>query len=157
MPLVLRPYLPHATAATAPSPTHFVPERRYSVEEWLAIEEATGGRYEYHDGTLVSRYVMTGETFARTLLTGNAIGQLGRALRECSPRRDDCSVLSGGLRFATEANRYLYAYASIVCGPARFDEVVTSVVVNPVCVIEAISKSSALLDTCDKFEWYAEL
>ena len=40
--------------ATAPSPTHFVPDRRYSVEEWLAIEEATGERYEYHEGRLVS-------------------------------------------------------------------------------------------------------
>ena len=156
------PYLAQAMTATAPSPTHFVPDRRYSVEEWLAIEEATGERYEYHEGRLVSVRAMAGGTFTHALLISNvshAFGDIVRAMTNAdgSPRTD-CNVLSSDLRLAARSQeRYVYPDAAVVCGPPRFDDIVTSAVVNPVCVIEVISKSSAQLDTGDKFDWYAEL
>ena len=151
------PYLTDVTAL-APPATRFVPDRRYSVEEWLAIEEATGERYEYHGGQLVSVRAMAGGTFTHALLIGNVTGQLYTAIRAAAPRLDRCNVLPSDLRLAARSReRYVYPDAAVVCGPPRYDGVVASAVVNPICIVEVISKSSAELDTGDKFEWYAEL
>lgn len=142
----------------APPLPRFVPDRRYSLEEYLAIEEATGERYEYHDGKLVSVRAMAGGTFAHALLIGNVTGQLYTVIRADSPRRDGCNVLSSDLRLAVRSReRYVYPDAAIVCGEPQYDQAITSAVINPVCVCEVTSPSSLDLDGGEKFEWYAEL
>ena len=150
------------TTLAPPPRARFVPDRRYSIREWLAIEEATGERYEYHDGQLVSVRAMAGGTFAHALLIGNVTHVLGTGVRRMahpdgSPRTE-CNVLSSDLRLAARSReRYIYPDAAIVCGAPTYDAVVTTAVVNPVCVVEVTSKSSADLDIGEKFDWYAEL
>lgn len=57
------------------------PERHYSIEEYLAIEEATGERFEYQGGRLLSVRAMAGDSGYHALLAGNLILALGVAVR----------------------------------------------------------------------------
>ena len=142
----------------APALPKFVPDRRYSVAQWLAIEQASGERYEYHDGKLVSVRAMAGGSYRHALLIGNVIGKLDAVLSDPQAKRTDCHVLSSDLQLAAAPNeRYYYPDAAIVCGPPSFDEVVPTAVVNPVCVVEVLSPSSAGFDTGDKFDHYSKL
>lgn len=148
--------------ASAPTLPTFVPDQRYTLEQWLAIEEATGERYEFHDGKLVSVRAMAGGTFGHALLIGNVtygLGKLVRSLTDSSgSRRADCNVLSSDLKLAVRSEeRYVYPHAAVVCGRPRYDDAVPSAVINPVCVVEVTSPSSADFDGGEKFDWYAEM
>lgn len=144
--------------AKAPDLPTFVPERHYSIAEWLAIEEASGERYEYHDGFLVSVRAMAGGTFRHALLIANLIGKLDAVVSDPDAARKDCYVVSSDLRLATESGgKYYYPDAAIVCGSPQYDPVVPTAVVNPVCVCEVLSPSSEGFDSGEKFDRYAEL
>ena len=38
----------------------FVPDDRYTIEQYLAVEQATSKRYEFHNGSLISVESMAG-------------------------------------------------------------------------------------------------
>ena len=46
----------------------FVPDKGFTVEEWLAVEDVTDERYEFHDGKLVSVRAMAGGTYRHAML-----------------------------------------------------------------------------------------
>ena len=140
----------------------FVPaDRRYTVAEWLAIEEATGERYEYHAGTLVSARAMAGGSPEHALLIGNASYLAGGIVRELEReglRETRCSVYSSDLKLAVlSEERYVYPDLAIVCGKPVFDEAVPTAVVNPVAVFEVLSPSSRDYDEGEKFRHYGAL
>lgn len=158
-PLADRDYLTQTMTTLAPALPTFVPDRRYSVAQWLAIEEASGERYEYHGGRLVSVRAMAGGSYRHALLIGNVTIELGNAVRNAPDEAEaDCHVLSSDLQLAAASDeKYYYPDAAIVCGPPKFDEVVPTAVVNPICVVEVLSPSSAGFDTGDKFDYYSVL
>lgn len=136
----------------------FVPDKGFTVEEWLAVEDVTDERYEFHDGKLVSVRAMAGGTYRHAMLMGNFIGKMDAALSDPLAERTECHVLSSDLRLGVQSGtRYFYPDAAVVCGQPQFDEVVPSAVVNPVLVCEVLSKSSAVFDSFEKFDFYARL
>ena len=140
----------------------FVPDGRYSVEEWLAIEQATGEKYEYHDGKLVSVRAMAGGTWKHTLIAGNVAFLGGGFVRDLAGqvqgKETNCNVLSSDLRiYIPELTRYLYPELTIVCGNPTFDETVPSAIVNPRIVFEVTSPSSREYDEDLKFSFYSQL
>ena len=56
-------------------------QRRYSFEEWRAIEERTEERFEYLDGQLVYWRDMAGGSPTHALISGNLNYELGRIVR----------------------------------------------------------------------------
>ena len=138
----------------------FIPEDRYSLEQWQAIEENTGKRYEYHDGLLVSVELMAGGSPNHSRLAGMAITLSGMALLDAaeSSRLNRCDPHTSDLRIAVDSGRrYLYADAVIVCGTVEYDAIVPSAIVNPVTVFEVLSPSSEGYDRGLKFEFYGAL
>ena len=140
----------------------FVPDGRYTVEEWLAIEEATGEKYEFHDGRLISVRAMAGGTWKHALIAGNVAylgGGVVRGLAESVEKRMyDCHLLSSDLRiYIPELSRYLYPDLTIVCGDPKFDDTVPSAIVNPRIVFEVTSPSSREYDEDLKFNFYSRL
>lgn len=136
----------------------FVPDNRYSIEEWLAIEEVTGERYEYHEGQLVSVTAMAGGTPEHALLISNATGVSYQALSDPKFRAAPCSTYSSDLRLALKSQeRYVYPDLAIVCGKPQYDEVVSSAINNPIAIFEVVSTSSVAFDSGKKFDWYSQL
>ena len=146
------------TVRPAPLPTFVPADRRFTVDEWLAIEEATGERYEYHGGKLVSVRAMAGGSPQHALLIANATGITYRELSATRYRDRRCSVYSSDLKLAVRAEeRYVYPDLAVVCGPPAFDPVVTTAVVNPVAVFEVLSPTSRDYDEGEKFRHYGQL
>ncbi len=139
-----------------PKLSTFVPDSRYTIQQWLAIEEVTGEKYEYHDGNLVSVRAMAGGTFVHAQITFNLGGVAYRDLQ--AQERADCTGLSSDLRvYIPEENRYLYPDLTIVCGKPEFDVTVPTAIVNPLIVFEVTSPSSRDYDEHAKFDFYGQL
>ena len=139
----------------------FDPDDRYTLEQYLAIEQSTGKRYEYHEGQLVSVESMAGGSYSYAVLAGNFIREAGTAIiaaEEADSRLVDCNATTSDLRIAVNGGkRYLYADAAIVCGKPAFDEYIPTAIVNPVVVVEVLSPSSELYDRGLKFDFYQAL
>lgn len=137
------------------------PKRNYSVEEWLLIEEATGERFEYHEGRLMPVNRMQGGTGTHALIGGNLVGSLfilARAQRDVLPESSRCGVYSSDLRIMiTTEKRYVYPDATVVCGEPIYDSKVPTAISNPILVAEVTSPSSDVYDHVDKFEYYSSL
>ncbi len=138
------------------------PKRKYSIEEWLAIEEQTGERYEYHEGFLRSVRAMAGGSGQHALLGANFIYAAGHVVRELdsddTQKTSSCSVYSSDLRLMINVEqRYIYPDAAIICGKPEYDEIVATAAKNPVVVAEILSPTSARYDSGKKFDYYASL
>ena len=143
-----------------PSLPTFVPDERYTLEQWQAIEESTGRRYEFHDGRLVSVEAMAGGSYLHSVLAANFIREAGNAIIAAEDARglQGCHAATSDLRIAVDCGtRYLYADAVVVCGEPHYDEFIPPAVVNPVVVFEVLSPSSEGYDRGRKFEFYGRL
>ena len=154
-----------ATLATIsmlpPKMLRFVPDDRYTLEQYLAIERETGKRYEYHDGHLISVEMMAGGSPNHSRLSANAIKLSGYGIDAAeneSGRLSDCDAHTSDLRISVDSGRrYLYADAVIVCGAIEYDTVIPTAIVNPITVFEVISPSSEGYDRGLKFDFYGAL
>ena len=126
------------------------PDRRYTVEEYLAIDDAAEGRYEYRDGEIIA---MAGAGYQHIRISGNLIRHLGNRLAG-SP----CEALSSDLRVRAVRNRrYCYPDVTVVCGEPQFDPPDRQVtLVNPQVVFEVLSPSTELSERGEKFTRYRQ-
>lgn len=124
--------------------------RRYTVEEYLAIDEGAEVRYEYRDGEIID---MSGGTFEHALIASNLIRHAGNRLAG-SP----CRVFTSDLRVRALRNRrYCHPDVTVVCGQPVFDPPNRRVtVVNPKVVFEVLSTSTELSDRGEKFDRYRQ-
>ncbi len=123
-------------------------DRRYTVAEYLAIDEDSDVRYEYRDGELLA---MAGAEFEHVQVSINLAGELRNRLAgtPCQPLNSDMRVR------AARNRRYCYPDVAVVCGTPLFDPPNRRVtVVNPTVVFEVLSRSTELSDRGEKFTRY---
>jgi len=121
----------------------------FTLEEYFALEAASDRRWEYRDGMVVC---MSGGTEAHYTIESNVHFQLRLALRggPCRAYTADTPVYSPA--YPT----YLYPDASVACDP-KFrtrPEVPRDMLINPVLVVEVLSKHTQGFDRGEKFELY---
>ena len=132
--------------------------RTYTIEEWQAIEERTGEKFEFIDGRLVNWQAMAGGTGIHALLSTNFTGAMFRRFVEGEARYGDCNAYNSDLQLKLpEGRKYVYPDAAIVCGEPVYDTVLKTAIQNPTVVAEVLSESSFQYDTGKKFEYYAKL
>jgi len=124
--------------------------RRFTVEEYLAIERAAESRSEYIDGQI---YAMTGASRAHNLITLNLASALHAALSG-SP----CEVYASDMRVKV-ADTALYAYPDVVvaCPPLDWLDGRMDTLGNPVVIVEVLSPSTEGYDRGPKFLRYQRL
>ena len=86
-----------------------VPNRRYTVEEYFALEAASDTKYEYDNGVI---YAMSGASEAHNLVAVNVVTALNVALRE-----RDCRVYPSDMRVLSPQGGYRYPDASVGVWP----------------------------------------
>lgn len=126
-------------------------KRRYTLEEYLALERGSDARLEFWDGEV---FAMSGGTLAHERIMRNVSNlfhaQLGRGR---------CEVFSSGMQIKVpSAPPYRYADGSIVCGKTeveRFNG--NDLLLNPVLVYEVLSPSTEAYDRGDKFTHYKSI
>ncbi len=122
--------------------------RRYTPEEYFALEESSEVRHEYFNGEV---FAMVGASIAHNLVKGNLVA----ALRP-GARQGGCRVFDENVRLAVQENFY-YNYPDVMvsCDPA--DSRDPYLIRQPVLIAEILSPSTAEYDRTEKFAQYQKL
>ena len=123
---------------------------RPTAGEYLAWEREQADKHEYHRGEV---FAMAGGSPRHNFLSAAVVAELRAAFRGkgCYPLTSDQRL---GLQ---QGERYVYADAVVVCGPARMEPGTSDVLANPSVVVEVLSRSSEAYDRGDKWEAYQRL
>ncbi|MBE9012787.1 Uma2 family endonuclease [Pseudanabaenaceae cyanobacterium LEGE 13415] len=123
--------------------------KRYTPEEYLALEEQAEFKHEYHDGEIVP---MTGGS-----LNHNEIITNFWALKT-QLRRQGFRLFSSDVRlWLSQYQRFVYPYVMVIEGEPVLYQNRTDTVVNPKLIIEVLSKSTQDYDMTDKFRYYRSI
>lgn len=124
--------------------------QRLTAEEYLARERAAEYRSEYFDGEI---FAMAGASPEHSLIVGNLAAVLVPQLRG-----RPCRVHPGDLRVkVSETGLYTYPDLLVVCGESRFEDDRRDTLLNPVLVVEVLSRSTEAYDRGAKFAHYASI
>jgi Uma2 family endonuclease len=131
-----------------PKPQPFL---RMTVEEYLAFEETSEVKHEYHDGLVVEVLDNLGASAEHAGVTMN----LGAALH-AALKGGPCRVYSADLKiWVHRRRRYLYPDLSVICGkPTAPPEATKHAADNPKVLVEVLSPSSASFDRGGTFRMY---
>lgn len=122
----------------------------YSPEEYLKLEETAEFKHEYRDGDIIP---MTGGTTNHNQIAGNAYFQLKLALRGQKYR-----LFIGDVRLWMPEHRlYTYPDLMVIKGDVIYHENRTDTVLNPLVIVEILSKSTGSYDHGDKFKYYRSI
>lgn len=126
------------------------PRIRLTPEEYLAIERQAEYKSEYVNGEV---FAMAGGSKRHNLITVNVSSSLHAQLR-----KRDCVVFSSDQRIKVSATGlYTYPDVSVVCGETQYDDSRQDTLLNPVVLIEVLSKSTEGYDRNEKFAHYRKL
>jgi Uma2 family endonuclease len=121
-----------------------------SPEEYLAVERESDTKSEYYDGVV---YAMTGARINHIRIVTNLTVELATQLRG---RR--CDVLSNEMKVRLQNSRkFFYPDVTVVCGEPLFHDEREDIILNPLLVIEVLSKSTEAFDRGAKFQAYQTL
>ena len=121
--------------------------KRYTLAEYLALEEAAEYKSEFYNGEI---YAMAGGTPTHSRLSVDCMYAMVDAFR---PK--GCEVFDSGLMVHVEAlNIVLYPDASVLCGPLDCDPSTPNLVRNPNLILEVLSKGTSKYDRGSKFLKY---
>jgi Uma2 family endonuclease len=153
----------HKENAMSSAQTIPQPPRKYTVEEYLALERAAEERHEYFDGEIVAMdrddpIAMAGEKLPHGIISLNIGAQFNFQLKgtACFAVTKDTKVRSGLGIVSTRSAKGMFSYPDIlvVCGePEYFDEH-SDVIMNPTVIVEVLSQSTESYDRGAKFQRY---
>ena len=126
--------------------------RRYTLAEYLRREERSEELHEYYDG------IITKLPMARTphnIISTNLAIELSLAFRAANK---DYYVLTGQqLVYLPKLNTSLYPDVVVVCETPQYFDNNEVLLMNPILIIEVLSRSTGKYDRTDKFDRYKTL
>ncbi|MEM6319286.1 MAG: Uma2 family endonuclease [Bacteroidota bacterium] len=129
-----------------------IQEKIYSLEEYLALEEAAEYKSEFWDGLIIE---MAGGTPNHNRIANS----VGRCIEnELDKKNKNCSAFNSDQKvYIPNFNRGVYPDCSIICGEVEMHEKSNAMVTNPCLIIEVLSESTKDYDKGAKFEGYRSL
>ena len=125
-------------------------QRRYTPEEYLALERAAPHRSEYVNGQI---YAMAGASRRHILIVGNIQAELRTLLRD-----RPCETYTTAMRVkVTATGVYTYPDVVVACGQPRFEDASIDTLLDPTLVVEVLSESTESYDRGEKFAHYRRL
>ncbi len=124
----------------------------FTLEEYLAFENQSDVKSEFDHGSIVA---MSGGTLNHGIIGNNINTELNNAVKG---KGTDCVTINGDVRIYIEkADSVVYPDAMVICGDIQTAEPDRNAVINPVLIIEVLSKSTESYDRGDKFHKYCFL
>jgi Uma2 family endonuclease len=121
-----------------------------TAEEYLARERAADYKSEYFDGEI---FAMAGASKLHNVVAGNIFAKLHVQLEGRS-----CEVYSSDMRLkVSPTGLYTYPDVVVACGEAQFEDDEIDTLLNPILIVEVLSKSTESHDRSTKFEHYSKL
>ncbi len=119
-------------------------------EAYLAWERKAPFKNEYIKGQIIT---MSGASRAHNLITMNIANQFYNQLVARG-----CEVYAGDMRVrARPTDSYFYPDVVVVCDEPRFEDDTFDTLLNPIVVVEVLSRTTAAYDRGEKFEHYKQL
>jgi len=122
--------------------------RRYTLEEYFALEERSAVHHEYFEGEV---FAMAGASKLHNLIKGNLIAEL-----RLNVRQRGCRLFDENVRLEVREKIY-YTYSDIVVSCDPTDHRDPYLVRHPVLIVEVLSPSTADYDRTTKFENYQKM
>ena len=124
-------------------------KKRYTSEEYLALEEKAEYKSEYDDGQITA---MAGGTLNHARIIGNIDRVFGSKLRQT------CESLTTDVKVRVENYRkFYYPDVLVICGEPIFYQKRNDTIVNPVLIVEVLSDSTEAKDRGEKMLAYRTL
>jgi Uma2 family endonuclease len=129
-----------------PKTKHYI-----TPEEYLTFErECIDQKHEYFDGEI---FAMSGASRRHNLISINITGNLYPQLKNRS-----CEMYAADMRVNICASGlYTYPDIVVVCGEPEFEDQIFDTLLNPVIIIEILSKSTENYERGKKFENYRKI
>jgi Uma2 family endonuclease len=127
-----------------------IEKRRYTREEYLALEETAEYKSEYRDGEIIP---MAGGTTNHNKIAGNLYFNFRVAFKQ-----DNYEIFIGDVRlWISRYNIYTYPDLMIIQDKPIYEGKKTTTVTNPSIIIEVLSSSTSNYDKGKKFRYYRSL
>jgi Uma2 family endonuclease len=125
-------------------------KKRYTPQEYLALERQAEFRSEYIDGSIVA---MSGGSREHSLIAGNLAGEMRSQLkgRPCEVHGSDMRVL------VSQTGLYTYPDVIVVCGEPLFLDEKRDILLNPTVIVEVLSPTTESYDRGKKSGHYRTL
>lgn len=117
-----------------------------SPEEYLELEREALDKHEYLDGEI---FAMAGAGRRHNQICTNLIRRIAIQIGDRK-----CSVYGSDMRVKIPSGNYTYPDVVAVCGDELFEDKAEDNLLNPLVIIEVLSKSTEAYDRGAKFEQY---
>lgn len=125
-------------------------KQKFTIEEYLAMEEAATEKHEYYKGEI---FAMSGPKVPHNTISINMLVELGNKLKG-----KKCRPFSSNQRIHIEANTlFTYPDISIICGEPETLNNDNWNILNPAVIIEVLSPSTKNYDRGEKFKLYRDI
>ncbi len=119
-------------------------------EQYLALDREAEIRSEYFNGVM---YAMSGGSLGHGIIINNTGTQFNLALADRA-----CTVYSSNVRIRVSSKGlYTYPDLAVVCGAAQVADNQKDTLLNPIVIVEALSKSTEGYDRGWKFAQYRKI
>ena len=122
--------------------------RRYSVDEYFAVEETSEVKNEYYSGEI---FAMAGASIEHNHIAANLLTELRTALRG-----SECTAFGSDLRVLTPGGLFTYPDVTVIYGKPELIAGRPDTVTNPAVIVEVLSVATRDYDRDQKFELYKE-
>ena len=137
--------------------TALLQTRKYTPEEYLALEDKAEYKSEYWDGYIIPLH---GEPPTLAGADVNHIQIVSNLTEILSPRlkKKNCRTFSNDLKiWIPHREKFFYPDVTIVCGKLEFYNLRRDTIRNPRLIVEVLSDSTAAFDRSEKFWLYQKL
>lgn len=129
-----------------------IQNKRYTVEEYLALEERSDEKHEFHNGKITP---MAGAKLPCNKIALNVARALDNWIEENSL---PYIVLNSDMKIMLEKyNRFVYPDTLVVCEKPKYWNGRMDVITNPTLIFEVLSESTEKYDRSNKFTLYRSL
>ncbi|MGI8640597.1 MAG: Uma2 family endonuclease [Pyrinomonadaceae bacterium] len=123
--------------------------KKYTPEEYLALEEKAEYRSEYENGEVVA---MAGGSLDHTRIISNIDRFFGNKLKKI------CESVTTDVKVRVENYRkFYYPDVLVICGEPKFYQKRNDTITNPILIVEVLSDSTEAKDRGEKFAAYQTL
>jgi Uma2 family endonuclease len=127
-----------------------VENRRYTPDEYLALEDAADSKSEYRNGEMIA---MTGGSTNHNRISLNLAGTLNLAFAQAN-----YDVFMADVKLWIPAEQaYTYPDVMVVAGAVEYQGARNDIICNPRVIVEVLSKSTEDYDRLGKFSLYRTL
>lgn len=126
---------------------HKLAKKSFTAQEYLELEASAEYKSEYYKGEI---FAMAGTSLNHNQIAGNIYSQL---LQRQEKHR--CRTTIGDLKlWIEEIDLFTYPDLMIICDKPQFYPARTDIILNPLIIIEVLSRSTEAYDRGKKFQFY---